>query len=311
MSEKIKLFTPKKTLTVAKDNIQDTVLKILTSEKERNFIYIPAGDIVSRWANEPKKEFIKKTNECMEVITTMAYTSEKTISNIFTKVVYDADKDVFIGYLNPELPRIDYTQLCSKRPFELKETGSIRLYELMSEYKSLGMRTFTNEELVEGMAFSGNKSLESVIKACAKEINEVSDIKVDYIKDGTGENTKYAFMITTGEKKEEKDVNAICREIIDYLNEVAGKHFRVTDANKRHINARLEENFTVEDFKTVIDTKVSEWGEDEKMAKYIRPETLFGTKFEGYLNQGHVGEMAPDDPDYIAYMEYFARGADY
>jgi hypothetical protein len=34
----------------------------------------------------------------------------------------------------------------------------------------------------------------------------------------------------------------------------------------------------------VIDNKVSEWKNTE-MAKFIRPETLFGTKFESYLNQ--------------------------
>ena len=41
----------------------------------------------------------------------------------------------------------------------------------------------------------------------------------------------------------------------------------------------------MEDFKKVIDIKVQEWGKNEKMNKYLRPETLFGTKFESYLNE--------------------------
>jgi uncharacterized phage protein (TIGR02220 family) len=43
------------------------------------------------------------------------------------------------------------------------------------------------------------------------------------------------------------------------------------------------ESFTVDDCKKVIDAKKSEW-EGTDYAKYLRPETLFGNKFEGYLN---------------------------
>ena len=50
----------------------------------------------------------------------------------------------------------------------------------------------------------------------------------------------------------------------------------------------MNEGFTVDDFKKVIDNKSAEWGKDSKMSKYLRPETLFGTKFESYLNQTAV-----------------------
>ena len=50
------------------------------------------------------------------------------------------------------------------------------------------------------------------------------------------------------------------------------------------ITARVNEGFTEDDFKTVIDKKYKEWhGTDFEI--YMRPSTLFGTKFEGYLNQ--------------------------
>ncbi|MEF9968263.1 MAG: conserved phage C-terminal domain-containing protein, partial [Longicatena sp.] len=76
--------------------------------------------------------------------------------------------------------------------------------------------------------------------------------------------------------------------IVGYLNEVAGSSFRSsTESTKKHINARLTEKFTVDDFKTVIDKKVKEW-QGTEFAKYIRPETLFGSKFESYLNQPNV-----------------------
>lgn len=73
--------------------------------------------------------------------------------------------------------------------------------------------------------------------------------------------------------------------VIDFLNEQAGTAYKATSkATQQHINARLAEGYTLEDFRTVIAKKCSEWKGDAKMSKYLRPETLFGTKFEGYLN---------------------------
>lgn len=76
----------------------------------------------------------------------------------------------------------------------------------------------------------------------------------------------------------------IIKEIIDYLNEKAGTQYKATTAKTVEcITARLKEGFTLEDFKTVIDKKTAEWkGTD--FEQYLRPTTLFGTKFEGYLN---------------------------
>ena len=75
------------------------------------------------------------------------------------------------------------------------------------------------------------------------------------------------------------------KEIIDYLNLKTKKNFKAgTKATQRHISARLEEGYSLEDFKSVIDKKVREW-QGTEMDQYLRPETLFGTKFEGYLNQ--------------------------
>lgn len=75
-------------------------------------------------------------------------------------------------------------------------------------------------------------------------------------------------------------------EIVNYLNEKTGKHFRHnTDKTKKLIKARIREGFTVYDFKRVIDIKTKQWGKDKKMKIYLRPETLFGSKFEAYLNE--------------------------
>lgn len=76
------------------------------------------------------------------------------------------------------------------------------------------------------------------------------------------------------------------KQIIGYLNKQLGTHYKPSAIKtKRHIDARLNEGYTLDDFIRVIDTKTSDWSNDAHMAKYLRPETLFGTKFESYLNQ--------------------------
>lgn len=73
-------------------------------------------------------------------------------------------------------------------------------------------------------------------------------------------------------------------KIIARLNEKTGANYlSTTKSTRQHIHARLEEGFTVEDFYTVIDAKAAEWMGDPKMEPYLRPDTLFCTKFEGYL----------------------------
>lgn len=78
-------------------------------------------------------------------------------------------------------------------------------------------------------------------------------------------------------------VTAVSREVIGYLNEVCGTRYKPeVKATLEHISARLKEGFTVEDFKTVIDKKNAEWHGTE-YEQYLRPQTLFCTKFESYL----------------------------
>ena len=125
-------------------------------------------------------------------------------------------------------------------------------------------------------------------------------------KDGTKEiEQRYTYLCdnpmlkneTTPMPKNETDnitdinntFNKYIVEIVNYLNDVAGKNFRhTTRKTQTLIKARLREGFTVDDFKRVIDNKTKEWKHDPKMSKYLRPETLFGTKFESYLNETPV-----------------------
>ena len=78
----------------------------------------------------------------------------------------------------------------------------------------------------------------------------------------------------------------IIKNIINHLNTTCNTKYKYTTrATQDKIKARLNEGFTEDDFYAVIDVKNAEWGNDAKMSQYLRPETLFGTKFESYLNQ--------------------------
>lgn len=101
-------------------------------------------------------------------------------------------------------------------------------------------------------------------------------------------------------KKNTKDIlssshSTAAHEIVDYLNSKIGTHYRATTRKTQSlIKARMNEGFTVDDFKIVIDNKAAEWSKDERMSKYLRPQTLFGTNFESYLNQqSRVGKAEP------------------
>jgi len=87
--------------------------------------------------------------------------------------------------------------------------------------------------------------------------------------------------------KNEKNVkknNIHCR-VVDYLNRKTNASYKPwTKTTRQLIDARVNEGFQADDFKTVIDFKCKQWGGDGEMQEYLRPLTLFSNKFEGYLN---------------------------
>lgn len=87
------------------------------------------------------------------------------------------------------------------------------------------------------------------------------------------------------EKETQKESSAV-EQIVSCLNEKAGTAFRAsTRQTQKHIRARLSEGYSPGDFEAVIAYKVSKWKDDPRMQGYLRPETLFGAKFEGYLQE--------------------------
>ena len=88
------------------------------------------------------------------------------------------------------------------------------------------------------------------------------------------------------QKKPKTNYSKQYKEIVTYLNNKIKAQYKTTSTKTQElIRSRINEGFTVEDFKTVIDKKYAEWYNDERMRKFLRPVTLFGNKFESYLNQ--------------------------
>lgn len=97
-------------------------------------------------------------------------------------------------------------------------------------------------------------------------------------------------IICSEETSPSEDYNSQVKEIIDYLNQQANTKYRANSENtKKHIVARLKQQYTIDDFKHVIDVKCAEWLNSD-MEKYLRPDTLFGNKFDYYLQQKMVSK---------------------
>jgi uncharacterized phage protein (TIGR02220 family) len=73
---------------------------------------------------------------------------------------------------------------------------------------------------------------------------------------------------------------------IEYLNKKVSANFKIsTTSTQKFILARIKDGYSEDDFKKVIDVKTEKWLNDNAMRQFLRPETLFGNKFEGYLNE--------------------------
>lgn len=78
----------------------------------------------------------------------------------------------------------------------------------------------------------------------------------------------------------------LINQVVNYLNEKTGKDFKTTTKQTvRLIKARVRDGNSFDDFKKVIDTKTNQWLSNPDMNRYLRPQTLFGNKFEAYLQE--------------------------
>ena len=137
------------------------------------------------------------------------------------------------------------------------------------------------EETPQGVVKNFNEGSKKTLQGVVKNFNEGSKKTLpNNILYNIVDNIVDNNIVENAENHDTKTIT----EIVDYLNEKAHTNYRSNSKTTiRHINARLKEGYTLSDFKQVIDNRCTTWlGTD--MEQYLRPETLFGSKFENYLN---------------------------
>lgn len=151
---------------------------------------------------------------------------------------------------------------------------------------------------IEYVYQQGSKAISKRVIKCVRKIDEgIREIDNPTRKTEEGysekcEDNNTSFSNTFNNTSNKKDIVEQSstapipyEEIVQYLNQKTGKNFKSTSkATQRHIKARFTDGFVLDDFKQVIDNKCGDWLRDRKMKEYLRPETLFGAKFESYLN---------------------------
>ena len=143
-----------------------------------------------------------------------------------------------------------------------------------------------------------------------KKLQNVSDTKrtgykTYQIRNGglsnnNSKNYQQQELTTVSNKDQAKPDNTshIREEVIAYLNKKLDANFKPNaKKNKEPINARLKEGYTLDDFKRAIDNKIADWRNDKKMVQYLRPETLFSNKMDGYVNEKTASNSSSFDED--------------
>lgn len=139
------------------------------------------------------------------------------------------------------------------------------------------------------------------------KVIDCTNVQQKYTRDRDRDRVRVRDINTLSGKPDGGHAKA-ANEIISCLNEKTKKHYKAnTPKTVRLIRARLKEGFTVEDFKAVIEKKCDDWLGNEKMERYLRPETLFGTKFEGYLNETPNSGNDYDLPEFEDLIDNYER----
>ena len=174
--------------------------------------------------------------------------------------------------------------ITSKRELGLKWNWSITkvtsFLELLEKDKMISYFSDTKKTVISIVnydLYQGDKKIEKLQEKNKRNSNENQE--------ETNKNNKNL--------KNEKSEKEIYAPIIEYLNKKTGKNFSYrTKSTIEKIDARIREDYTLDDFKKVIVNKSDQWLEDGAMNRYLRPETLFGNNFESYLNETPLAEMS-------------------
>lgn len=150
---------------------------------------------------------------------------------------------------------------------KLKEFGYIELINFDGRHRSLKIKSLSLKNLKSDINNFKSNNINNNINKTKLDKSNLDNVKQEEIS------------------KKDKILKENIKCIIDYLNESIGSKYKYdTKGTIRDIKARFKEGYKLDDFYDVIDKKVKEWINTD-MEQYLRPSTLFGNKFENYLNQ--------------------------
>ena len=215
-------------------------------------------------------------------------------------VMETVNKAVLIGFFHAGLFE-RYKILTSKgiQARYLEAVSRRRQAFLIKNYLLLDVNVYNNVVLDEVIDSDNGVNVDNnSVNVCRSTQSKVKESKV---KESKVVNT------LSGNPTLESKKNIVV-EVVEFLNQQTGARYRANTPNTRRlIETRIKEGFGLDDFKIVIAKKSKQWLHDPKMSKYLRPETLFGTKFEGYLNESETYRLS--DP-YAALMAELEGGDD-
>ena len=192
---------------------------------------------------------------------------------------------------------------------------------LITDYDCLDVKKENDRERLK--EYRAKKSGEEIVRNCTELYGNVRNCN-DTILNSTQLNSTQLNstqldstynnksgkpdIVESAESKKDKYSDEI-NEVVQYLNEKTDKHYSAkADSTRKHIRARLEEGYTVEDCKKAIDNKVMQWKGND-MDKYLRPSTLFNSeKFEGYANETVTEPKTSLQKDYEKISEWVKGG---
>lgn len=180
-----------------------------------------------------------------------------------------------------------------------KECIQNLMYRFENVHKAIFVDHETHELLILNWGkFNWNKSTD-ILKTVEKNLSSISSERIKNMlifkinEMWEKEHTVNTLSTPCQQGTITNTITNTIQDIVDYLNITLNTKYRYeTQSTQKHIKARLNEGFIYDDFVKVIDNMYDAWHNDEKMSQYLRPETLFGTKFQSYLNKKNATATA-------------------
>ena len=246
---------------------------------------IYANGYYIEWSEDNILLFARKLN--MEVTAVNSVINVGFKRNLFDKTLHKQYKILTSSGIQKR-----YFKICTDA--KRKNTSIIKEYNLLTTELTkfnLELTSLTPEESTQSKVNKNrvekNKDKD---KGLPKPMGKQEEVEVEVTEKEKVKGNRKEI------ERKEKVNNIIAEDIITHLNQKTNKNYKsAIKKTKNLIQTRLNEGFTVDDFKKVIDIKCRDWLHDNKMNKFLRPETLFSNKFEGYLNQQNASSKSMDD----------------